>query len=94
MIGMKVGEEKEIKLKPEEAYGEPKEELKKKIPRASLPQDQEPKAGMMMLLKAPDGNQIPAKITEVTDAEVTIDINHPLSGKVLIFKLKLVEILK
>jgi len=93
VMGMEKGEEKEIKLGPADAYGEPNPELVKKVPRASLPQDQEPKQGMMLLLKAPDGRQIPAKIMGVTDAEVSIDLNHPLAGKTLNFKIKVVDII-
>ena len=63
----------------------------KKVPRNQLPQDQEPKVGMILALGTPDGKQFPAKITEVTDEEVSIDLNHPLAGKVLTFKIKVVE---
>ena len=40
----------------------------------------------------PDGHQIPAKIVDVKKDVVTIDLNHPLAGKTLIFKVKVVEI--
>jgi FKBP-type peptidyl-prolyl cis-trans isomerase 2 len=92
VLGMKKGEEKEIKIKPDDAYGQPRPELLKKIPRDKLPQDKEPKPGMMLMLSSPDGRQLPARITEVSDTEVTIDLNHPLAGKTLIFKIKVVEI--
>src|SRR3989344_1485040 len=91
VIGMEIGEEKEIKLQPEEAYGPENEDLKKKIPRENLPKDQEPKKNMLLMVGLPDGRQIPAKIIEVTDNEVTIDLNHPLAGKVLNFKIKVVD---
>ncbi|GAI42471.1 unnamed protein product, partial [marine sediment metagenome] len=54
--------------------------------------EQEPKAGMMLILNAPNGMQMPAKITEVSDEAITIDMNHPLAGKNLNFKFKLVDI--
>ncbi len=94
VIGMKVGEEKEIKLSPAEAYGEQKEELKKKVPKTQLPPSQEPKVGMAMGVGLPNGQQVPAKIIEVADNDVTIDLNHPLAGKTLNFKIKVVEILE
>ena len=92
VVGMEVDQEKEITLTSDDAYGQPKAELVQKVPRDKLPQDQEPKAGMMVTLQGPDGRAFPAKITEVNDSEITIDLNHPLAGKTLNFKLKLVEI--
>ena len=92
VIGMEKGEKKTIKLKSSEAYGDPKKELVKKFPREQLPKDQEPKEGMTLLIKSQDGNQLPAKITKVDDKEVEIDLNHPLAGKTLNFKIKVIEI--
>jgi len=90
--GMEKGEEKEITLQPADAYGDHNPGLLKKIPRDKLPEGQDPKPGMMLALNTPDGKQFPAKITEVDEKEVTIDLNHPLAGKVLNFKVKLIEI--
>jgi FKBP-type peptidyl-prolyl cis-trans isomerase 2 len=92
VVGMNQGEEKNIELQPAEAYGDHNPALVKKIPRERLPQNHEPKPGMFLALKTPDGKQFPAKITEVTDKEVTIDLNHPLAGKKLNFAIKLVSI--
>ncbi|MBW2983519.1 peptidylprolyl isomerase [Candidatus Woesearchaeota archaeon] len=92
ILGMNKGDEKKIKLKPEEAYGILRPELVKKIPRTVLPKDQEPKPGMMMLMKTKEGVQIPARIKEVTDKDITIDLNHPLAGKTLNFKIKVIDI--
>jgi len=93
LVGMEKGQEKEITLKPEEAYGQYRKELLQKVPKDRLPKEHEPKPGMMLVLGTPDGKQMPAKIAEVGDNDVTIDINHPLAGKTLIFKIKIVEIL-
>lgn len=92
VLGMKEGDEKEFTLKPEEAYGMPNPNMLKKVPRSLLPKDQEPKPGMMLVLGAPNGQQIPAKIAEVNEKEVTLDLNHPLAGKTLIFKIKIVSV--
>jgi len=92
VMGMEKGEEKEIKIETADAYGDPKPDMIKKIPRDKLPPEPEPKAGMMLAMKTPDGKQFPAKITEVSDKEITIDLNHPLAGKVLNFKIKVVGI--
>ena len=92
VIGMKKDEEKEIVITPDNAYGQRNPKLVKTIPRQNIPNDQEPKPGMMLQVGLPDGKRIPAFIAEVNDKEVTIDLNHPLAGKTLIFKIKVVKI--
>ena len=92
VIGMEKDEEKEIKLPPEQAYGKPNDQLVKKVPKDQFPPNVELKPGLMLALKAPNGMQMPAKIKEVSDTEVTMDLNHPLAGKTLNFKIKIVGI--
>lgn len=91
VIGMKVGDKKTFTIKPEEGYGEPREELKRKIPKKNLPEGQEPKEGMIILLKAPTGEEFPARIIKVTKEDITLDLNHPLAGKKLTFSIKILE---
>ena len=92
VVGMKVGEEKDITLKPSEAYGEPKPELVREIPRDQFPKEPEPKAGMNLVMQAPNGMKMPIKIAGVTDTTVKVDLNPPLAGKTLKFKIKIIEI--
>lgn len=92
MIGMKKGEEKELTLKSSEAYGDPNPKLVRNVPRDKIPKEPEPKAGMMLIMQTQDGRKFPAMIKEVNDTEVTLDLNHPLAGKTLHFKIKVVEI--
>lgn len=92
VMGMKIGEEKEFTLKPSQAYGERRDELKQAVPRNLLPKDQEPKEGMILIVGTPQGQQMPVKILAVDKETITIDLNHPLAGKTLIFKIKIIEI--
>jgi len=93
VVGMEKGEEKEMTLKPEEAYGDYNPELVKELPKENIPEDQEIKPGMTLVMALPDGRQMPLRVTKVTEEAITIDLNPPLAGKTLIFKIKLVEIL-
>lgn len=92
VVGINEGEEKEISIKPEEAYGERKEELVREFDRKEIPLQQEPKAGMVLGFNMPQGGQFPATITKVTDDKITFDLNHPLAGKKLNFKIKVVKV--
>ncbi len=90
VIGMEKGEEKEVTIQPEDAYGQPNEEFVRDIPKDKMPEGVE--KGMVLGMKLPNGHQMPAKVLEVTDEHVKVDLNHPLAGKVLKFKIKVVEI--
>lgn len=92
VIGMKIGEEKTIKLQPSEAYGNYNPELIATIPRSQLPDERPISPGTVIWVGSPTGQQMPALITEVRENNFTIDLNHPLAGKTLIFKVKVVEI--
>jgi len=92
VIGMNMGEEKDIKISPSKAYGDYNPQLVKKIPRNKLPEGQEPKEGMVLVVTTPSGVKLPARIAGVTDKEITIDLNHPLAGKVLNFRIKIAEV--
>ena len=92
VIDMEVGQEKEVKLNSSECYGDYNPAMVTEIPRDKLPKEQEIKEGMMVLMGLPDGKQIPARISKVTDEKVTLDLNHPLAGKNLNFKIKIIEI--
>jgi len=92
IMGMKIGEEKEFKIQKEEAYGDFREELKQDVPRKALPPEQKPKVGMALMLSSPDGRQFPARIVYVNNEKITLDLNHPLAGKNLIFKINVVDI--
>jgi len=92
VVGMNVGEEKDIVLEPKDAYGDPQPELRKEIPREHLPKEPTPEVGMMLGMQMPDGKQFPAKIVEVNETNVVIDLNHPLAGKKLKFHVKVVSV--
>ena len=44
------------------------------------------------MLGTPQGKRFPATIAQISDEEITLDLNHPLAGKALNFKVKLLEI--
>lgn len=88
--GMKLNEEKTIKIKANEAYGEVNKQLIISVPREKFPPQIE--VNGRLILKGPQGQSIPAIIKEVKDNIVVIDLNHPLAGKDLNFKVKVVGI--
>ena len=90
--GMKVGDEKIVEVKPEEAYGNPDPAGIKEIPLSSIPADIKPEVGLILQMQDQSGQSFPAKITEIKKDSIVIDLNHPLAGKTLTFKVKIVSI--
>ena len=92
VIGMKKGDKKEISIEPKEAYGERREELKQKVPRSELGNLPELKKGMILMMQSPDGRKMPLAVADADEQSVTLDLNHPLAGKKLIFKIEILSI--
>ena len=82
-----VGEENEIEIPPSEGAGvrDPKLVELHSI-RGFLRRDIEPKVGLEVTLKNKTG-----LITAVTAGRVRVDFNHPLAGKTLRYKYKVVD---
>ena len=69
-----------------------RDELIAKVPRSNLPPELVPEMGMMLQMQTEDGQQVPVRVTGISDAELIIDANHELAGKDLNFEIELVEI--
>lgn len=92
VVGMEKEESKTIQITKDEAYGDPNPQLIQKIPKDKFPEGQDIQVGMMLHLNDQSGRHLHAFVTEIGDADVTIDLNHPLAGKDLTFDVKVVEI--
>ena len=93
LIDMKLNEKKTINMTKDEAYGEVNETLIQEVKKTDLPQDMEPKVGMGLVSKSPEGQEINLMVVEVKEETIVIDGNHPLAGRDLIFDLEVVEII-
>ena len=82
---------KNLKLLPEDAYGMPDERLFQEVPRNVLPSEPQPEVGMTLIMQTQQGN-IPVMISEVKEDSVILNLNHPLAGKKLIFKIKVLKV--
>jgi len=93
VIGMQQGDTKTITLPPEEAYGPPKKELVHVMDRSSFPQEIELEIGKRLKVRTQEGKYTIVSIKDFTEDNIVIDENDPLAGKILTFKIELVDIL-
>ena len=92
LLGMSLNEKKTFTLEAEEAYGQRDESLSHSFSRADVPPEMDPRIGQTVALSTPEGQKIPARIVQVNDENVTVDMNHPLAGEVLNFEIEVVGI--
>ena len=104
MEGLKVGDEREIEVKPEEAYGSADPKAFQEIPNSNLPIGLKPEVGMILEARDKDGKSFPARITEVKQDSIIVELNPRTSslpsrahtqiaaGKTLYFKVKIVSV--
>ena len=92
VINMEEGDTKTVTISPEDGFGRYKEALIKTISTSKLPSHIEPKVGKVLVLRADAENDVRATIRDVTEKEVTLDVNHPLAGKELKVEIELLEI--
>lgn len=92
VVGMELNEEKTIKIEVDQAYGDTNPQFKKEILKKSLPTDKAPEKGMAITAQSPNGQALHGRIVEIGDEKVTVDFNHPLAGKKLVFTMKVVGI--
>lgn len=94
IIGMSVGDKKEITLTPEEGYGERREDLVAEYDKSMFPPDMELKEGMQLQTQTETGQVLPLVVTKIDGDKVTLDANHFLAGKNLIFEIELVAVVE
>jgi len=84
--GKKVGESVQVKLQPDEAFGDYDAELVQVEAREDFPKELQ--VGMQFE-GAPEGGEeddfIIYRVTEIADGKVVLDGNHPLAGMALVF---------
>ncbi len=93
VTGMKVGESKIISVTAEKAYGLHHNEWVLDVGRDKLPEDWNPEIGLHFEIPREKGKSSMATVTHVSQSSVTLDFNHPLAGKELIFEISLLEII-
>jgi peptidylprolyl isomerase len=90
--GMAVGDKKTVNIPALEAYGERRDDMVIEVPAAQVPADIKPEVGMSLTLEGGNGQPMPVTVVGVDAEKITLDANHMLAGKDLIFDIELVKV--
>jgi peptidylprolyl isomerase len=90
--GLTEGDTKTFTLEPSEAYGDHDPNATTTLERSVFPDDFTFTEGMTVPLTGPNGQNFLATISEITDTNVTADLNHPMAGKDLTFEVEVLTV--
>ena len=88
--GKSVGDKFEVRVKPEEGYGEYNENMVQRVPKDVFVGVEDLEVGMRFIADT-DMGPLPVVITEVGDTDVVVDGNHMLAGQELHFTVEVVD---
>lgn len=94
LLGMEEGGTKTIAIPPDQGYGAYDPALVIEMPNTNIPEGVTPEIGMKFRLSDDKGQSVLVMVAEIGDESIKLDANHPLAGKVLVFDLELVNIVK
>lgn len=90
--GMTLGEEKDVFVKADDAYGDYDSDLEIEVPLNNFPEDFEIQLGRPMRIQDGEGHIFTGVAMAITDEVVKLNLNHPLAGKDLLFKTKVMSL--
>jgi len=93
VLGMLPGEKKTAEISPENGYGPYREALVAEVEKGRIPDSIELEIGRKLQIRQKDGSTDIVRITAITDGVVTLDANHPLAGKDMVYDIELEAIL-
>ncbi|VUD68273.1 FKBP-type 16 kDa peptidyl-prolyl cis-trans isomerase [Thalassocella blandensis] len=92
LYGLKAGDEKEITIPPERGFGHRNDNNIQTMRRHQFEDSIELAEGLVVSFKDAAGAELPGVIMSFDDDEVTVDFNHPLSGKTIIFHVEIISV--
>ncbi len=89
LYDMEVGQSKNVTVQPKDGYGETDETAFMEVPREAFPTNVPLERGTELELRDQSGHPVYARIDQVSDKHIRLDMNHPLAGKELHFDVQI-----
>jgi peptidylprolyl isomerase len=90
--GLEINEESTLEIKAKDAYGEYDEEAVQRVPTYKIPNGQNIPEGEIIGWTSPRNTKpIPVKVVKIENQVATLDFNHPLAGKDIVYWVKRIK---
>lgn len=91
LYGFKAGDRRSVQIEPENAFGQPNPQNVQVMPRSQFA-EMELSEGLLVIFNDAANAELPGVVKAFDESQVTIDFNHPLSGKTLSFDVEIIEV--
>ena len=91
LFGLKGNDKRTFEIPPEQGFGTPNEQNVQIMPRSQF-DSMELDYGVLVIFKDAAGGEMPGVVKAFNDQQVTIDFNHPLAGKVIVFDVEIIQV--
>ena len=91
LAGMKVSESRKVTLPPDKGYGAVMPQLIQEVDPKLIPEEARV-AGAELAAEDEQGNRHFARVHEVREDKILVDMNHPLAGRTLHFDVKILSV--
>ena len=92
LTGKSVGDSLQVTVNPENGYGPVNQELIQEVPRSAFDNVGSIEIGMQFQTEDDNGQKQLVAITDIKQDTITVNGNHPLAGKTLIFNVQIESI--
>ena len=92
LIGKKAGDEQTQELSGNDIYGAWDSENRQWIEKQEFPPELNLAEGLVIAFSTPAGDEVAGTVVEVEESRALIDFNHPLSGRIFIFKTEIISV--
>lgn len=92
LFGLRAGAKESFLITPDQAFGQPNPDNIQQIQRDRFDNSMELAEGLVLSFEDASGGELPGVVTEFNEKTVTVDFNHPLAGRDIIFDVEILDV--
>ncbi|MGS2723764.1 FKBP-type peptidyl-prolyl cis-trans isomerase [Porticoccus sp. GXU_MW_L64] len=92
LFGLKAAEKRQFTVAPENGFGQPNPNNIQQVGRASFAADTQLETGLVMTFLDANKVEVPGVVTGFDEKTVTVDFNHPLAGRTILFDVHILSV--
>jgi len=92
LYGMSEGDKQRLMLDPGQAFGVRSPDNIHTMPLDSFATDMTIEPGVIIGFEMPDGEEVAGAVLELAGDTVTVDFNHPLAGRTIIYDVEILGV--